>query len=165
MADKNTYRYRNFVTELRALSARDERLYNFVWESLPLDALDDIKSDISAPIQAKKRGPEKREKRGRKRLPLEYCSYWRLKALGLPKQFHTEENMKAALADKNTNRYRTFVRDLRVLSVRDERFYKFVWERLLDIDNYIDGGCSVLMKAVGRWRFCRQMPQKISNQK
>ena len=98
-------------------------------------------------------------------MPVEYRSYWRLKALGLPKQFHTEENMKAALADKNTNRYRTFVRDLRVLCVRDERFYKFVWERLLDIDNDIDGGCSVLMKAVGRWRFCRQMPQKISNQK
>ena len=51
-------------------------MYNFVWESLPSDALDDIKSDISASIQAKKRGREKREKRGPKILPVEYRSYW-----------------------------------------------------------------------------------------
>ena len=63
--------------------------------------------------------------------------------------------MKAALVDKNMNRYRTFVSELRALSVRDERLYNFVWERLLYIDNDIDGGCSVLMEAVGlsklRW--------------
>ena len=29
------------------------------------------------------------------RLPLQYRTYWPLKALGLPKQFHGEENMKA----------------------------------------------------------------------
>ena len=83
------------------------------------------------------------------RSPVEYRSYWPLKALGLPKQFHTEENMKAALGDKNTNGYRTFVGELRALSVRDERLYNFVWERLLYIENDIDGGCSVLMEAVG----------------
>ena len=62
------------------------------------------------------------------RLPVQYRIYWPLKALGLPKQFHSEENMKAALADKNTNRYRTFIRELRAVSGRDERLYNFVCE-------------------------------------
>ena len=82
-------------------------------------------------------------------LILSYRSYWPLKALGLPKRFHCEENVKAALADENTNRYRTFVSELRALLVRNGRLYNFVWERLLYIDNDIDGGCSVLMEAVG----------------
>ena len=89
------------------------------------------------------------------RLPVQYRIYWPLNALGLPKLFHSEENVKAALADKSRNRYRTFVSELRALSVRDERLYNFVWGRLLCIDNDIDGGCSVLMEAVGlsklRW--------------
>ena len=46
------------------------------------------------------------------RLPVEYRSFWPLKALGLPKRFHCEENVKAALADENTNWYRTFVSEL-----------------------------------------------------
>ena len=54
------------------------------------------------------------------RLPVEYRSFWPLKALGLPKRFHCEENVKAALADKNTYRYRSFVTELRALSARDE---------------------------------------------
>ena len=62
------------------------------------------------------------------RLPVQYRIYWPLKALGLPRQFHSEENMKAALADKNTNRYRTFIRELRAVSGRDERLYNFVCE-------------------------------------
>ena len=78
-----------------------------------------------------------------------------MKALGLPKRFHCEENVEAALADKNTSWYRTFLSELRALHVRNGRLYNFVWERLLYIDNDIDGGCSVLMEAVGlsklRW--------------
>ena len=78
-----------------------------------------------------------------------------MKALGLPKRFHCEENVEAALADKNTDWYRTFVGELRALHVRNGRLYNFVWERLLYVDNDIDGGCSVLMEAVGlaklRW--------------
>ena len=61
---------------------------------------------------------------------MQYRTYWPLKALGLPKQFHTEENMKAALADKNSNRYRIFIRELRAVSARDERLFNFVCESL-----------------------------------
>ena len=64
------------------------------------------------------------------RLPLQYRTYWPLKALGLPKQFHSEENLQAALADKDTKRYRTFIRELRGVSARDERLYNFVCESL-----------------------------------
>ena len=64
------------------------------------------------------------------RLPVEYRAYWSLKALGVPKRFHCEETVKAALADKHTYRYRNFVTELRALSARDERLYKFVWESL-----------------------------------
>ena len=89
------------------------------------------------------------------RLPVQYRTYWPLKALGLSKRFHCEENVKAALADKKSYRYGNFTKELRAVFLRDERLYNFVWERLLYIDNDIDGGCSVLMEAVGlsklRW--------------
>ena len=64
------------------------------------------------------------------RLPLEYRIYWPLKVLGLPRQFHTEENMKVAMEDKNSKRYRNFIRELRVVFFRDERLYNFVCESL-----------------------------------
>ena len=63
-------------------------------------------------------------------LHVQYRTYWPLKALGLPKQFHSEENLKAVLADKDTNRCRTFIRELRAVSARDERLYNFVCESL-----------------------------------
>ena len=44
---------RAFIRELSALSVRDERLYNFVCESVPSDVLEDIRSEISAPTRAK----------------------------------------------------------------------------------------------------------------
>ena len=53
-----------------------------------------------------------------KRLPVQYRVYWALKALGPPRQFYGEENMKG----------RAFIRELSVLSVRDERLYNFVCE-------------------------------------
>ena len=52
------------------------------------------------------------------RLPVQYRVYWPLKALGLPRQFYGEENMKG----------RAFIRELSALSVRDERLYNFVCE-------------------------------------
>ena len=62
------------------------------------------------------------------RLPVQYRVYWPLKALGLPRLFYREENMKAALEDKNSNRYRIFIRELRGVFLRDERLYNFVCE-------------------------------------
>ena len=62
------------------------------------------------------------------RLPVEYRTYWPLKVLGLPRQFHSEENMKFALEDKNSLRYRGFIKQLRILFARDERLYNFVSE-------------------------------------
>ena len=53
-----------------------------------------------------------------KRLPVQYRVYWALKALGLPREFFGEENMKG----------RAFIRELSALSVRDERLYNFVCE-------------------------------------
>ena len=64
------------------------------------------------------------------RLPVQYCTYWSLKVLGLPRQFHSEENMTVALEDKNSKRYRNFIRELRVVFGRDERLYNFVCESL-----------------------------------
>ena len=128
---------------------RDERLYNFVCERVPPDALDDMfagvvgnakqkhfcegidcrfsyeyigeKADVvgyclwcdSDKMQKAMESKYTREtpvKKGLQlfydndddvfrmaltRLPLQYRTYWPLKALGLPKQFHSEENMKA----------------------------------------------------------------------
>ena len=59
------------------------------------------------------------------RLPVEYRTYWPLKVLGLPIQFHSEENMKAALEDKNSYRYRIFISEMKVLFARDKRLYNF----------------------------------------
>ena len=65
-----------------------------------------------------------------RRLPVQYRVYWPLKALGLPQRFYREANMKAALEDKNSSRYRIFIRELRALFLRDERLYNFVCERV-----------------------------------
>ena len=48
LEDKNSSRYRIFISELRAVFLRDERLYNFVCESVPSRALENIKRQISA---------------------------------------------------------------------------------------------------------------------
>ena len=64
------------------------------------------------------------------RLPVQYRTYWPLIALGLPRQFHSEKNMKAALEDKNSNLYRNFIEELRIVFARDERLYNFVCERV-----------------------------------
>ena len=64
------------------------------------------------------------------RLSVQYRIYWPLKALGLPQRFYREANMKAALEDKNSDRYRRFMKDLRAVFDRDERLYKFVNESL-----------------------------------
>ena len=64
------------------------------------------------------------------RLPVEYRAYWPLKALGLSQRFYREEIMKAALEDKNSNRYRNFITELKALFVRDERLCNFVCESL-----------------------------------
>ena len=69
------------------------------------------------------------------RLPVEYRTYWPLKALGLPWQFHSEENMKAALKKKNSYRYRTFIKALRAVFATDERLYKFVVAVLIPLYN------------------------------
>ena len=47
LEDKYSIRYRNFIKVLRLVFARDERLYNFVCERVPSDALEDIKTQIS----------------------------------------------------------------------------------------------------------------------
>ena len=64
------------------------------------------------------------------RLPVEYRTYWPLKAFGLPRQFHSEENMKVALEDKNSRRYRNFIKQLKIVFSRDERLYNFVCESI-----------------------------------
>ena len=51
-------------------------------------------------------------------MPVQYRLYWALEALGLPREFFGEVNMKG----------RAFIRELSVLSVRDERLYNFVCE-------------------------------------
>ena len=56
LEDKKTKRYGTFIGVLRAVYARDERLYKFVCESLPSEAL-------------------------------------KLKALSLPRPFHSKDNM------------------------------------------------------------------------
>ena len=61
---------------------------------------------------------------------MEYRAYWPLKALGLPQRFYREEIMKAALEDKNSNRYRNFITELKALFARDERLCNFVCESL-----------------------------------
>ena len=93
LEDKNSSRYRIFLKELRAVFARDERLYKFVCERLPSQAL-------------------------------------KWQALGLPKAFHSKENMQWALYEKNSSRYAKFITDLKAVYARDERLYKFVWESL-----------------------------------
>ena len=82
------------------------------------------------------------------RLPVQYRTYWPLKILGLPIQFHSEENMKVALKDKNSMRYRKFIRELRVVFGRDERLYNFVCESvpsdaLEDIKSQISVGTAM----------------------
>ena len=62
------------------------------------------------------------------RLPVQYRTYWPLKALGLSRRFYREESMKAALEDKNSSRYRNFIRELRAVFARDERLYNLVCE-------------------------------------
>ena len=55
------------------------------------------------------------------RLPEQYRTYWPLKVLGLPKQFHSEESMKAAVEDKNSDWYGNFIKVLRAVYEREER--------------------------------------------
>ena len=83
------------------------------------------------------------------RLPVVYRMYWLLKVLGLLTRFHCEEYVKAVLVDEKINQYRTLVREVKVLSAKDERLCNFVWERLLYIEDDIDGGWSALMEVVG----------------
>ena len=51
---KSSKRYQSSITELRAVFAKDERLYNFVCERLPSDAVKDIKREISGPLKRKR---------------------------------------------------------------------------------------------------------------
>ena len=51
LAVKKSNQYQSFIKKLRAVFARDERLYNFVCESLPKNALHAIKKQVSGPIR------------------------------------------------------------------------------------------------------------------
>ena len=47
LEDKNSRRYHGFIKQLKMVFARDERLYNFVCESVPSDALEAMETQIS----------------------------------------------------------------------------------------------------------------------